>query len=124
VLAVLKEFAGLSQEKTGFRRLFTDEYFDLYLWYERKGGDLKGFQLCYDRSDDPHSLTCYPGKYSIHTRIDDGEADCGNYKASPILVSDGVFEKSRVLHRFEFASEGIDEDIRELVLRTIEDYGG
>ena len=120
---MLTEFAGLSQEKKGFRRLFTDEYFDLYLWYEREGGALSGFQLCYDRSRDPHSLTCAAGGSCVHTRIDDGEGEGAmHYKGSPILVSDGVFEKNRVYDRFALASHTLDPAIRTLILDAIQTY--
>jgi hypothetical protein len=120
---MLTEFGGLSQEKTGYRRLFTDDYFDLYLWYDREGGALTGFQLCYDRVKDPHSLTCSASGSCVHTRIDDGESQGAmHYKGSPILVSDGVFEKDRVLDRFALASELLDPAIRQKVLSAIQTY--
>jgi hypothetical protein len=120
---MLREFDNLSQERTGYRRLFTDDYFDLYLWYARQGGPLTGFQLCYDRNGDPHSLTCYRGKASVHSRIDDGEGKSGGrYKASPILVADGMLDKASLYKRFEEASRGMEEPIRALVLKAIAEH--
>ena len=119
---MLREFEGLSQEKTGFRRLLTDAQFDLYLWYDREGGDLVGFQLCYDFGKDPHCLTQRMGGGSIHTRIDDGEDSPGSYKSSPILVSDGIFPRAEVLHRFDASSSSLAPALRTLVRQAIIDH--
>jgi len=45
---MLKEFKEVRQHDEGFRRYFFDEWFDLYLWYDKENGDLRGFQLVYD----------------------------------------------------------------------------
>ena len=120
---MLKEFDSVSQEKNGFRRLFTDEYFELYLWYERRGGAMTGFQLCYDPHEDPRSLTCTVRGDSTHTRIDEGEAGGAmHYKASPILGSDGVFPRDSLRERFVAASLGLDEAVRKMVLEAIDAY--
>lgn len=119
---MLREFDGLSQEPTGYRRLFTDRHFDLYLWYARKGGKLEGFQLCYDMGNDPHSLTVRVGGSSVHARVDEGEGQGHPYKASPILVSDGLFAKDEVLARFDESSASLDPSLRDLVRNAILDY--
>jgi hypothetical protein len=119
---MLREFDRLSQEKTGYRRLLTDRCFDLYLWYDRQGGSLIGFQLCYNFSNDPHCLTVNLGGSSTHARIDDGEGPGRPYKSTPILVSDGLFPKNEVLRRFEEASTDIDPALRAMVRKAIVDY--
>jgi hypothetical protein len=119
---MLEEFKDLSQEKEGFRRLFTDRYFDLYLWYESPRGPLTGFQLCYDMGNDPHSLTVKVGGSSMHARIDEGEEGCMRYKGSPILVSDGAIDKPELLGRFAESSASLEPDLRERVLRAIREY--
>lgn len=120
---MLVEFKGVSQKAEGFRRLFTDEIFDLYLWYDSPDGPLVGFQLCYDLGCDPHSLTSYMGRDSFHNRIDEGE-DEGGYKGTPILVSDGFFDRDLVLRRFNESASTLADDIRLLVVRAIEEYRG
>ncbi len=119
---MLSEFEGLSQEHSGFRRLFTDRYFDLYLWYEYSGGPLSGFQLCYDMGNDPHALTVRIGGSSIHTRIDEGEGGAMEYKGSPILVSDGAFEKDEVLRRFQESSFSLEPGLRDIVLQAVQGH--
>jgi hypothetical protein len=119
---MLAEFKDLSQEKEGFRRLFTDRHFDLYLWYESRRGPLTGFQLCYDLGGDPHSLTVKVGGSSVHARIDEGEDGCMRYKGSPILVSDGVFEREDLLERFAESSASLEPRLREMVIEAIRAY--
>jgi hypothetical protein len=120
--SMLREYEGLSQEKTGYRRLLSDERFELYLWYDREGGALTGFQLCYDFKNDPHCLTTRLGGSSFHARIDDGEGRPGSPKGSPILVSDGIFPRDEVLRRFDDSSASLDPALRSLVRNAILDY--
>jgi hypothetical protein len=48
---MLKEFPNLRQQGEGFRRLFTDPQFDLYVWYASREGAVIGFQLVYKKKD-------------------------------------------------------------------------
>ena len=119
---MLVEFPNLSQSGEGYRRLFTDEFFDLYIWYDRKDGEPTGFQLNYSVRDDPHSLTCSMGGSCTHARIDEGEDAPGHFKGTPILVSDGVFEKDPVLERFRAASLKLDTKMRSVIIEAIKNY--
>ena len=119
---MLTEFMNLSQKGDGYRRLFSDDFFDLYIWYDEKGGKPTGFQLNYSARDDPHSLTCSIGGSCTHTRIDEGEDAPGRFKGSPILVSDGAFEKETVLERFKSASRTLDAGLRGIIMEAILNY--
>jgi len=119
---MLVEFPNLSQSGEGYRRLFTDEFFDLYIWYDKKDGELTGFQLNYSVRDDPHSLTCSVGGSCTHARIDEGEDSPGRFKGTPILVSDGVFEKTPVLERFQASSLKLDTKIKNVIIEAIQNY--
>jgi len=119
---MLREVSGLSQEETGYRRLFSDEYFDLYLWYDRKGGALIGFQLCYDKEGDEHSLTWVDGKGYLHSRIDSGDSIPSRSKQSPVLVRDGYFDKEAIAERFERESANLSPEIVDLVTGKILDF--
>jgi hypothetical protein len=59
-------------EGEGFRRWFTDEFFDLIVWYDEKR-TLVGFQLCYDKEGRERALTWTREHGFQHNRIDDGE---------------------------------------------------
>jgi hypothetical protein len=119
---MLKEFTDVQQEKSGFRRLFSDDYFDLYMWYDKKGGMITGFQLVYDREHNPHALTWIKSKGYWHNRIDDGEDIPGGPKKSPVLVPDGTLQRESLIKKFKAASQGIEPIIAQLVLERLEKY--
>jgi hypothetical protein len=117
--AMLSEFVNLRQNPTGYRRLFTDAHFDLYLWYDKKGGALTGFQLCYSKEGEPHALTCRNNGSCTHEKIDEGESGVLHYKGSPILMRDGEVDRSRLLADFLAAAGELELDIRDLVAAGI-----
>lgn len=115
---MLREFSDLRQDTEGHRRLFSDETFDLYLWYDRVGGKIVGFQLCYDKGENEHALTWIEGKGYLHSRIDDGESSVRE-NLTPVLARDGFFDRHGVAERFREASREIERGIAELVYRRI-----
>ena len=104
----------------GFRRWFTDEYFDLIVWYS-DNGRLIGFQLCYDKEDRERALTWTLAHGFQHDRIDSGEIP-GHTKMTPIIVADGAFNASPVAERFREASADIDPAIALFVSERLNDY--
>ena len=100
-------------EGEGRRRWFTDDYFDLIVWYDLSG-ELAGFQLCYDKARTERALTWRRDQGYSHERVDEGEIP-GRAKMSPVLVPDGAFPRNGVAERFFEASAQIDPEIRELV---------
>jgi hypothetical protein len=88
-----------------FRRVFMDEYFELFVWYGDQGEE-QGFQLCYDLGDNPRALTYVKGLYT-HAGIDQGEASPLK-NLTPMLVVDGAFPKFPVLERFARESVKLD----------------
>jgi hypothetical protein len=111
----------------GHRRWFSDEYFDLIVWSDRRGGgrsNVTGFQLCYDRNGYERALTWMRDQGFSHERVDTGETRAGTMKSTPILVADGVFDSAGVSSRFRQASKGIDRDIADLVIEKLAEYPG
>lgn len=117
---MLREYEDVRQHEEGFRRYFFDDWFDLYVWYDEKGGTPKGFQLVYDKYEDPHSITWTTMDGCRHNKVDDGEDRPGAMKMTPILVPDGVFEKESVRGRFEKASGSLEPSVRAFVLSGME----
>ncbi len=121
---MLRELRNVRQDPDErYRRWFEDEYFDLIVWYE--GGEIYGFQLCYDTQGRERALTWIRGQGFSHNRIDDGEKTVGK-PMTPILVQDGLFDKALVGEKFRAASAEIDPAIAELVsgvLRRFPDGG-
>jgi hypothetical protein len=117
---VLVEYRNVRQIRgEGHRRWFSDDYFDLIVWYDgpsRGRSHISGFQLCYDRSGYERALTWTREHGYSHEKVDTGEGGWAGMKSTPILVADGFFDGAQVAMRFREASKGIDQDIADLVL--------
>ena len=109
-------------EDDDFRRWFTDEFFDLIIWYNKDGG-ITGFQLCYDKPQIERALTWRPNQGFSHTKIDDGETP-GQAKMTPILVADGQFSKKSIAEMFISESRQIDQKVAHFVYEKILAYPG
>ncbi len=122
---MLREFTGVRQiPNDGYRRWFTDEEFDLFIWYEDSSQDeIVGFQLCYNKRGEQKALTWYRDKGYLHTAIDDGEASPLKNR-TPILVADGMFPKDRVIELFRKAARNMEHELFELVETKLVDYPG
>jgi len=118
---MLKEYKKIRQEEKTFRRLFTDDFFDLYIWYPDEGkASIVGFQLVYRSGIEKKALTWTGRTGFFHTKIDEGDKKVNQ---SPILVQDGVFEYENVAAELEMRIGSIDGDIRKYVLEKIREYG-
>jgi hypothetical protein len=111
----------------GYRRWFSDDYFDLIVWYEgtrHNHRGINGFQLCYDRTGYERALTWQRGRGFSHEKVDPGEEGRLGLKSTPILVADGVFDPGAIAERFREASRGMDPQIVDLVLDRLAQYPG
>lgn len=120
---MLKEFTAVRQiPGDGFRRWFTDEEFDLFVWYEDSSRrQILGFQLCYDKRGEQKALTWYRERGYLHTAIDDGESTPLKNR-TPILVADGVFPRDRIAALFHEAARNLDPELVELVEGRLEAF--
>jgi len=105
------------------KRWFEDDYFDLLVW-ENELGQIVEFQLCYDKLHNQRSLIWKKQFGYMHSKIDDGENNPGKYKATPILVDDGVFNSAAIAERFRNRSKEIDTKVSTFVLEKMRDYRG
>jgi len=117
---MLKEWKQVRQDPGGYRRWFRDNRFDLIVWIH---DGIEGFQLCYDTDADERALTWYATGSYVHAKVDDGEHPFGA-KQAPVLVSDGVFDSTRVAEEFREAAAGIDPAIADLVYDRLANYPG
>lgn len=122
---MLKEITEVRQiEEEGFRRWFSDSYFDLIVWYaDESQGEIVGFQLCYDKPGVERAVTWRKGEGFSHDRIDDGER-VFNSKMSPVLAEDGAFDRAGVLERFEDAAGQVDPDLQAFIRIVLKEYPG
>ena len=103
------------------RRWFQSPDEDLIVWYD-KDGSIYGFQLCYDRLKTEKALTWTRGEGYSNLKVDDGETTPLEFKQTPILVADGVFDADSVLAQFLAVSSVLPKDIIEFVGEKIRAY--
>ncbi len=102
-------------------RWFINDYFDLTLW-EDETGEISGFQLSYDKINNEHVLTWKKQTGYFHDKVDDGELFPDKYKASPILISDGIFKSEKIARKFKEISNEIDKDVSSFVYEKLINY--
>jgi len=68
---MLKEYGNIRQEKNTFRRYFTDEEIDLYIWYKNDKKTVIGFQIIYNLKweDNMKAFTWDIFKGTSHTKV-------------------------------------------------------
>ena len=111
---MLKE---LSKTQERDSRWFSNDYFDLIVWYDKQGR-ATGFQLCYDKKGDERAFTWKEHQLPTHERIDSGESS--PYKnMAPILVPDGIVPYEELIKRFRAEAAEIDPAVFELVLQKL-----
>ena len=104
------------------RRWFTDDNFDLMVWYHADGS-VHGFELSYDKPGYEKALRWFDDKGIAHNAVDGGEQNPA-YNRSPILTaSNGRGEMKRVLENFRGSVEGLPEGLSELVQSKMAEYG-
>lgn len=103
------------------RRWFSDEDLELIVWLGR-GNSIIGFQLCYEINGKPKALTWQAHDGFLHSGIDDGESRPGYYKATPILIPDGTFDKESIGRRFAASGGNLPDGIADFVVGKIMEY--
>ncbi len=104
-----------SYENEPKRRWFFDHEIDLTVWFD-ENDRIIGFQLCYDKPENPHALTWWEKSGYHHHEVDDGEKDGTlSPKGIPILLADGIFEKDRIANLFYEKSRDMDPEIVKFV---------
>ena len=101
----------------GRRRWFSDDYFDLIVWYQDNG--ISGFQLCYDRTGTPRVLTWSVKGGAKHNGIDDGDDPLQTYKAIPVLIENNDFDAQAVGIRFHDAAASMPSEISAMVIEQL-----
>ena len=103
------------------RRWFSSQQFDLILWLS-EDQDFAGFELCYDKQRQEHSIAWSASYGYRHMAVDTGEWRQGKHKATPILVPDGNFDVNRIRSDFDRASHSLPQDIAHYVAQALEQY--
>jgi hypothetical protein len=118
---MLREVPTVAQDAPGLtRRWFRDEYFDLYLW-EKPGGAIEAFQLCYDRADHERSLRWSAGKGFLHEGVDRPEMKPGR-SMTAILVAAGAFAVAAVSRKFLHAAKDMPRETHDFLMGKLAEY--
>jgi hypothetical protein len=119
---MLYEIKEVNQDTLAYqKRWFFDHEIDLLLWLD-KNNEIAGFQLCYDKPDNPHALTWFKDKGYRLNRIDFREDKIGRRRGSPILLADGKFERDRIAKEFLRLSRDLDSWVSTFVYEKIQDF--
>ncbi len=103
------------------RRWFFDKEIDLLVWFD-KDDNINGFQLCYNKTTNPHAITWLKDKEYKHNRVDFDDNTGGSIKGIAILVADGVFDYKVIAEEFKIKSSDIPSDISKFVYEKILAY--
>ena len=118
---MLREISCVRQDEPGvLRRWFQDEYFDLFVWSSSQG-EIKAFQLAYDRGRSEHVLGWEQAGHYYHNRVEQGR-DIPPSMMTPLLIAGGRFPKYRVLTQFDARSGALDEAVRRFVREKVVHY--
>ncbi|MEM7404020.1 MAG: hypothetical protein AAF458_01950 [Pseudomonadota bacterium] len=110
----LREIPKVKQSAgSPLRRWWTSDSMDLYVW-QGIGRELTGFEICYGKPHDEHSLRWSPDEGFRHHRIDDGEETAFDHR-TPIAVPDGDYTLDDIAVLFEHCATEIDSDIFVMV---------
>ncbi len=119
---MLRELRNVRQiDNENHRRVFSDEDMDLTVWIAA-GGELSGFELCYDKKRCERALRWKVDEGYLHQQVDDGERHFIQHKASPILVPDGIFDSKKISRLFHMNSRDIDVAIADFVFCRLSEY--
>lgn len=111
---MLREVKNLRQERgPGRRRWFQSDGFELVVWLSR-GGEVTGFQICYNLGGNERALTWRPRSGFVHSVVDGGD-DSPLKNLTPVLQPDGRVPWAELIARFEERGVALEPDLHRLV---------
>lgn len=92
---------------------------DLIVWTDETRS-ISAFELYYDKSANEHVLIWRKESGFSHLAVDDGEQKPAlNYKESPMLIPDGMFDPDRIGRLFERLQAGLPPAVAKVVRREL-----
>jgi hypothetical protein len=122
---MLAEYKEVRQrEGEGYRRWFSDAFFDVILWYDREGGAITGYQVCYDKGKSERAFTWKDEGSPIrsHRFVSDGPFFGGANKMTSILKGDAREIDPLIVSRLRSSSGDLDPSVLESLLADMEAY--
>jgi hypothetical protein len=109
--SMLSEYKEVRQrDDEGYRRWFSDSYFDIVLWFDRSGGAMTGFQVCYDKGKSERAFTRKDEERLVqsHRYVANGPVAIGSSKMSSVLKGDAGAIDPRVIERLKAEAGDLD----------------
>src|SRR5689334_10266301 len=115
---MLREISGVLQDQPGLtRRWFQDDYFDLFVWLTPLG-DLRAFQLAYERSRGERVLEWSTEHGFDHSFVDSGEEQ-PIANMTPLMVRGGTCPVRQVTREFEQRSGQLEAQLCQTILTKL-----
>lgn len=110
----------------GYRRWFTSRDYDLILWYQDDGINLKGFQLCYDKRSSEKAFTFEFSSQGHHyvSKAERLGPGFGNIATGILRDDAGAIGPETVakIERELTETEDLEAQYRNLVLKALTSY--
>ena len=100
------------------KRWFTSLNMDLFVWFN-EDDEIISYHLTYNKPHDEKALTWSDKKGFLHSGIDDGTRP-GKHPGSPLLVTDGELNSTKIISMFEKDSKELDPSIKSFIVSGIE----
>lgn len=122
---MLSEYKEVRQrDDEGFRKWYSDKYFDLIVWYDREGGSMTGFQVCYDKGESERAFTWKVEESEIrsHRYIVNGPVEIGTNKMTSILRGDAARIDEAVIFRLRQSAGALGSEALGRIIAEMEKY--
>jgi hypothetical protein len=122
---MLSEYKDVRQrDGEGYRRWFTDQYFDVIIWYDREGGSMTGFQVCYDKGKSERAFTwkLEGNVVQSHRYVVNGPVEIGMNKMTSMLKGDADVIDENILARLRESKGELEADLLKSILAKIENF--
>ena len=106
----------------GYRRWFLNNYFDIIVWYEKKDGDIKGFQICYEKNGREKAFTWEPKAVSSHYVSTSGFDKSESSFDSAILMGHAGKIPGEVIDKLNSDQGELDSDLLNNFIEKITSY--
>jgi len=105
-----------------FRRWFSDDSFDLFVWY-MPGQTIHGFELSYSNDSGEKAIRLFADKGFSHYAVDSGDQHSSSF-SSPILraVPTDKSEMACLLSAYQASNQALPLDLATLVQNKLREY--
>ena len=101
-----------------FKLWFTDDYWDLYIWIDKKK-KISSFQLGFGKPSDEQMVIWKKGAKSLKTAAVESGEDHPGINQSPILKEGIRIDTDKIIERFKKDSKRIDPAVSKFIIEHL-----